>query len=50
MAEKILRKREDIPEEYKWKLEDMFASDEQWEQEAEELLSSVKDVEKYKGT
>ena len=49
MAEKILRKREDIPEEYKWKLEDMFASDEQWEQETEELLSSVQEVEKYKG-
>lgn len=49
MAEKILRKREDIPEEYKWKLEDMFASDEQWEQETRELLSSVQDVEKYKG-
>ena len=49
MAEKIPRKREDIPEEYKWKLEDMFASDEQWEQETEELLSSVQEVEKYKG-
>ena len=49
MAEKILRKREDIPEEYKWKLEDMFASDEQWEQETEELLSSIQEVEKYKG-
>lgn len=44
MSEKKLRKREEMPQEYLWKLEDMFESDELWEQEVkkvEELSSQM---------
>lgn len=39
MAEKVLR-RDEIAEEYKWKLEDMFPTDEAW-------LKALEDAEKY---
>ena len=39
MSEKILR-RDEIAEEYKWKLEDMFPTDEAW-------LEALKDAEQY---
>ena len=39
MAEKVLR-RDEIKEEYKWKLEDMFPSDEAW-------LKALEDAEQY---
>lgn len=44
-----LRKRDEIPAEYKWNMQDMFASDELWEKEAEELLALAKELEQYKG-
>ena len=37
MADTKLRKRSEISEEYKWKLEDMYATDELWEEEADKL-------------
>lgn len=49
MAEIIIRKREDIPEEFKWKLEDMFATDEQWEHEYEKALALAKELSGYQG-
>ena len=45
MSEK-LKSREEIPEEYKWNLEDIFRSDEEWEKtfkEAEQTLSKAKE-------
>lgn len=42
MSEKKLRKRKEIPAEFKWKLEDMFESDEKWEKEAS-LVSDMAD-------
>ena len=33
MGEKTLKKRVEIPAKDKWKLEDMFASEAQWEEE-----------------
>lgn len=49
MSDKNLRKREDIPQEYKWKLEDMFATDEAWEEETENTLSYAKEVAEFEG-
>ena len=33
MSEKRLQKRDEISDEYKWKLEDMYETDELWEAE-----------------
>lgn len=49
MGESTLRRREDIPVEYKWKLEDMFATDELWEQEYDKLISLAEDIKKFQG-
>lgn len=35
MSEKRLQKRDEISDEYKWKLEDMYETDELWEAECE---------------
>ena len=40
---KKIRTREEIPEEYKWKLEDLFATDEAWEAE----LKTIADDQTY---
>ena len=47
MAENKLRKRNEIPAQYKWNMQDMFASDELWEQEAEQVLALAKEMEGY---
>ena len=39
---KELRARNDIPDQYKWNMQDMFASDELWEDEAQLLLDLAK--------
>ena len=44
-----LRKRNEIPQNYKWKLEDMFASDELWEEEASLVPKLAEEVVAYKG-
>lgn len=50
MGTKKLRKREEIPAQYKWNMQDMFASDELWEEEAQLVLDLAKEVEQtYKG-
>lgn len=46
---KVLRTREEIPQEYKWKLEDIFASDEEWEQKFQEAESLIGLVDNYQG-
>lgn len=46
---KELRNRKDIPDKYKWNMQDMFATDELWEEEAKQLLEMAKDLEKYQG-
>lgn len=42
MSEKRLQKREEISDEYKWKLEDMYETDELWEAECEKRHSLQK--------
>lgn len=49
MGVKKLRTREEIPTQYKWNMQDMFASDELWEEEAQLLLDLAKEMEGYKG-
>lgn len=49
MAEKKLKRREEIADEYKWRLEDMFASDEQWEQECAKTGELAKELAQFDG-
>lgn len=49
MAENKLLKRSEVPEEYRWNMQDMFETDELWEQEAKELSEQLKTVEAYHG-
>lgn len=43
------RKRSEIAEEYKWNLEDMFATDELWEKEYSEIMELAKEISKFQG-
>lgn len=43
------RERSQIPAEDKWKLEDLYASDETWNQAKQELVAQFDEVTKYKG-
>lgn len=49
MEDNKLRKREEIPEQYKWKLEDMYASDELWEEEVKKVEALVEEIAAYDG-
>lgn len=46
---KELCSRSEIPEQYKWNMKDMFATDELWEEEAQQLLDLAKEIEQYRG-
>ncbi|MBN2180862.1 MAG: oligoendopeptidase F [Sedimentisphaerales bacterium] len=43
------RERANIAEEYKWKLEDLYATEQAWKDSKEKLISQFNDIEKYKG-
>lgn len=45
---KELKNREEIPDKYKWNLNDIFSSDEQFEEELENVLEKINNVEEYK--
>ena len=49
MGERKLRKREEIPAEYKWNMQDMFATDELWEEEAQKVVELAKGLAQYNG-
>ena len=49
MADTKLRKRSEIPEEYKWKLEDMYETDELWEEEADKLAKLGDEMAQFQG-
>ena len=49
MGKDKLRKRDEIPAQYKWNMQDMFATDELWEEEAQKVLDLAKGLEKYNG-
>ena len=42
MSEKRLQKRDEISDEYKWKLEDMYKTDELWEAECEKSVTACR--------
>ncbi len=42
--------RSKIPDQYKWNLEDLYSSDEAWEQAREKLILTLPEVEKFKGS
>lgn len=41
--------REEVSEEYKWSLEPLFDSDEEWENEFEKTSEKIKELEKFEG-
>ncbi len=43
------RERSEIPTKYKWKLENLYATEQAWNQSKEKLVSRFNDIEKYKG-
>lgn len=47
---KTLPLRSEIPEELTWRLEDIFATDEDWEKEFEEIKQLIEKAADYKGT
>lgn len=49
MANKELKSRDQVPVEHTWKLEDIFATDEAWEQELKEIKEMIPSFSKYQG-
>ncbi|WP_050182708.1 oligoendopeptidase F [Domibacillus robiginosus] len=49
-AVKQLPARSEVPEELKWRLEDIFATDEEWEEEFKALQALAGEASSYKGT
>lgn len=49
MGKDRLCKRDEIPAEYKWNMQDMFATDELWEKEVQQVFDLAKEIEQYKG-
>ncbi len=48
-AAKTLPKRSEIDEKYKWRLEDIYADDNQWESDFKKVDALVRDLESFKG-
>ena len=44
-----LKTREEIAHQYKWRLEDLFPSEEAWEQELKRLEEIVPEAARFKG-
>lgn len=49
MARMTVRRRSEIPTEDTWKLEDLFASDHEWEMEYDVLLDEIGQMKQYAG-
>lgn len=48
-ATKELQKRSEVPVESTWKLEDIFTTDEAWQEELKKLQNDIPEIEKYQG-
>lgn len=44
------KKREEIADEYKWKLEDIYANEDLWDKDFQKAKSQMEEVEKFQGT
>ena len=44
-----LKKRSEIDSEFKWKIEDMYANDEAWNKDVDQVLSMAEGFDKYRG-
>jgi oligoendopeptidase F len=44
-----VRERSEIPDEYKWKLSDMYASDEAWEADVKFIADKIPELQTYQG-
>ena len=49
MGNKKLKNREEIPQNYKWKIEAMYADDTSWENDIQEVLDAVDAFGAYQG-
>ena len=49
MAEKSVKKREDISNEYKWAIEDLYADDKLWSKDYEKVLQLAEEIKAYQG-
>ncbi len=47
---KPILKRNEIDDKYKWKLEHMFATDDEWEKTYDEMSKKIDTISKYEGT
>ncbi|MGD8189261.1 oligoendopeptidase F [Brevibacillus ginsengisoli] len=47
---KALPKRSEIPQDFKWKLEDIYATDQDWEKDVKEAKSLIEKVQAMKGS
>ena len=43
-------KREEIPQQYKWKMEDLYATNDAWEADFAKLQKGIEEIKKYEGT
>lgn len=43
-------KREEIPQQYKWKMEDLYATNEAWEADFLKLQKGIEELSKFEGT
>lgn len=49
MGNKKLKKRNEIDNAFKWKIEDMYSGDEAWNSDVEDVLAMTEDFNKYQG-
>lgn len=49
MGNKKLKKRNEIDNAFKWKIEDMYSGDEAWNSDVEDVLAITEDFNKYQG-
>ena len=48
-ADQELLERDEVPEKYRWKLEDIYASEEAWQQDYDDVKSRLPSLEAYQG-
>lgn len=48
-APQAVRKRDEIPEKYRWRLEDLYPTDEEWENDFKQVQGAIPRLAEYKG-